>query len=144
MSGVGSYVVQSFHINGVQQTLPTMGIFTEIRKSLVDLELTTLKILLAASEHKYSEKEILENISFVMSDSTAHNLEVIEAVAEELHVAEAPRTILCNVHPFMMFQGKLKEICMDIHNSLGNEKIIQCFLFDDVEFKNESFVVKSL
>ena len=43
----------------------------------------------------------------------------------------------------MMFQGKLKEICTDIHNSLGNKKITQCFMVD-VEFKNESFVVISL
>lgn len=62
MSGVGSYVVQSFHINGVQQTLPTMGIFTEIRKSL-DLELTTLKILLAASEHKYFLRDVRQYCS---------------------------------------------------------------------------------
>ena len=43
----------------------------------------------------------------------------------------------------MMFQGKLKELCQDIHNSLGNKKITEFFLVD-VEFKNESFVIKSL
>ena len=55
MNGVGSFVVQSLTINGVQRTLPTLGIFTESRESLKDLEITTLKILPAATGHKYSE-----------------------------------------------------------------------------------------
>ena len=43
----------------------------------------------------------------------------------------------------MMFQGKIKELCQEIHDSLGKRKISECFLVD-VEFRNESFVVKSL
>ena len=54
MSGVGSYMVQSLTINGVQRSLPTLRIFTESRLSLKDLEITTLKILSAASNHKYT------------------------------------------------------------------------------------------
>ena len=44
MSGVGKYVVQSLHINGVKQSLPTTGIFTESRESLADLIKDTLKV----------------------------------------------------------------------------------------------------
>ena len=43
----------------------------------------------------------------------------------------------------MMFQGKIKELCQEIHDSLGKKKINECFLVD-IEFKNESFVLKSL
>ena len=43
----------------------------------------------------------------------------------------------------MMFQGKIKELCQDIHNSLGDKKNIESFLVD-VDFKNESFVIKSI
>ena len=43
----------------------------------------------------------------------------------------------------MMLQGKIKELCQEIHDSLGKKKISECFLVD-VEFRNESFVVKSL
>ena len=43
----------------------------------------------------------------------------------------------------MMFQGKIKGLCQDIHNSLGNKKIVESFLVD-VDFKNESFVIKSI
>ena len=42
-----------------------------------------------------------------------------------------------------MFQTKMKEICHAIHNSLGNNKLVECFLVD-IEFKHESFVIKSL
>ena len=64
-----------------------------------------------------------------MIGNTAHNLRVIGQVAEEIHVDHIPKTLLCNVHPLMMFQGKIKELCQDIHNSLGNKKnnrILSC------------------
>ena len=109
MSGVGSYIVQSLTINGVQHSLPTLGVFTESRETLKDLEITTLKIISAASGHKYTKQDILCKI----------------------------------IHPLMMLQGKIKELCQEIHNALGNKKINECFLID-VEFKNESSVVKSL
>ena len=70
-SGVGSYVVQSLTINGVQRALPTFSIFTESRELLTDLEVTTLKILSAAFFHKYSDQDILGKIDLVMSDSTS-------------------------------------------------------------------------
>ena len=142
-SGVGSYVVQSLTINGNHRALPTFGIVTESRESLKELELSTLKILSAAFMHTYSEKDILSKINFVMTDSTSHNLEVIEEVCEELEVDSVPATLLCNIHPLMMFQGKIKALCQEIHDSLGKKKINECFLVD-VEFRNESFVIKSL
>ena len=77
-----------------------------------------------------------------MIGNTAHNLRVIEQVAEEIHVDHIPKTLLCNVHPLMMFQGKTKEPCQDIHNSLGNKKIIESCLVE-VNFKNESFIMTS-
>ena len=43
----------------------------------------------------------------------------------------------------MMFQGKTKKLCQQIHDSLGNRKINECFLAD-TEFKNQSFIIKSL
>ena len=131
--GVGSHVVQSLTINGVQRSLPTLAIFPESRESLKDLELTTLQIFSDASGNKYSEQVILNKISFVMTYSIAHNIKVIGHVAEKLNVDHIPKTLLCNVHPLMM----------DIHNSLGNKKkIVESFLVD-VDFKNESFVIKS-
>ena len=69
-----------------------------------------------------------------MTYSIAHNIKVIGQVAEKLNVDHIPKTLLCNVHPLMM----------DIHNSLGNKKkIVESFLVD-VDFKNESFVIKSI
>ena len=75
MSGVGNYVVQSVTIDGKQRTLPTTGIFTESRESLAELEKSTIEILSAAKGYKYSAKDIVEKINFVMTDSTAYNLD---------------------------------------------------------------------
>ena len=47
------------------------------------------------------------------------------------------------MHPLMTFQGIIKELCQDTHNSLVIKKIIESFLVN-VDFKNESFVVKSI
>ena len=65
-----------------------------------------------------------------LDHSTAHNLKVIGQVAEErnvdhstvdnwtvrgevgeeLYVDHIPKTLLCNAHPLMMFQGKIKRL----------------------------------
>ena len=83
---------------------------TESRETLKELEIYTLKILIAASGNKYSPSDILENILFVMTDSTSHNLNVIEMVCEELEVESVPKTLLCNAHPLMLFQHKEVEV----------------------------------
>ena len=79
-----------------------------------------------------------------MTDSTSHNLKVTEAVCEELGIEDkkTPKTLLCNVHPLMMFQGKLKKVFQQIHDLIGNHKIKECFLVD-TDFHSESFIWKS-
>ena len=42
-----------------------------------------------------------------------------------------------------MFQRKIKELCQTIHDTIGKNKINDCFLVD-VEFSRESFVVKAV
>ena len=54
--------------------LPKFGIFTVLRES-AELEANALKILSAASFHRWFEKDILKRIDFVMTDSASHNLE---------------------------------------------------------------------
>ena len=77
-----SFVVQSFNINGVQRILPTLGIFTETKISLVELVQTKLEILSAATECMYTESQIMAKMDFVMTDSISHSLGVIEMVCE--------------------------------------------------------------
>ena len=87
-----------------------------------------MKILSAATGHKYSEEDIFKRVDFVMTDSTSLNLRVTGMVGKGLQVDGIPKTLLCNVQHLMMFQAKMKDICHDIHNSLGNKKIVECFL----------------
>ena len=61
----------------------------------------------------------------------------------ELEVEKALGIMLYNIHLLMMFQGKIKELCQDLDNTMGFKNIDDYFLID-VEFKNESFVLKSL
>ena len=79
----------------------------------------------AATGYKYTEAEILKKITFVMIDSTAHNICVMEKVCAEFNIDndQCPKTILCNVHPVMMFQTKLKELFNEIQDSLGTKKL---------------------
>ena len=67
-------------VNGKQRTLPTFGVITESRSTLAEVMKTTLDILSAASGYKYSSTDIVRKIDFVMTDSTAYNLKVIEKV----------------------------------------------------------------
>ena len=105
--------------------------------------LTTLNILSASTGNKYSAGDILKKISFVMSDSTSHNLGVMDLVCENLEVESVPSAILCNVHPLMMFHNKIKLLFEQIHATLGKKKIKDCFLVD-VDFHSESFVLKAI
>ena len=142
-SGVGNYVVQSFIINGKQRSLPVMSIFTESKESLKELEVTTLKILSAATGGRYSESDILSQVSFVMTDSTAHNLGVMDQVCDELKVDSKPSSLLCHVHPLLMMQRKIVETFKEIHDALGPKAIKECFLVN-VEFRNQTIVEKAL
>ena len=114
----------------MQRSLPTFGIFSETKQTLKDLTVTTINVLSAATGHKYSPKEILQRISFTMTDSTAHNIGVMDKVCEELEVETIPAQLLCNVHPLMLFQNQIKDLCQQIYNHLGKQKIQECFLVD--------------
>ena len=143
MSGVGSYVVQSLTIDGVQRVLPSFSIFTETRESLKELEVMTLRMLSASVGYRYSEKQILERIDFVMTDSTSHNLTVMDSVCEHFEANSSPKSLVCNVHPLMMFQRKVKDVFQLIHDSLGKERLVDCFLVD-VDFAREDFITKAI
>ena len=143
MSGVGNYVVHSVTINGKQLTLPTLCIFTESRESLAELEKSTMKMLSAATGYKYSAKEIVEKVNFVMTDSTAYNLEVFDSVCEDLGAEHSPTSVTYNMHVLIMFQRKAEKVFQDIHDILGHTKIKDCFLIN-IDFKKQAFIVKAL
>ena len=67
-------MVQFLTVNGVQRSLPTFSIVTETKESLKDLTIATLDILSASTGRKYTKKQILEKVSFTMTDSTSHNV----------------------------------------------------------------------
>ena len=46
-----------------------------------------------------------------MSDSTAHNLGVVEEICKDLNVKESPWSLVCNVHSLMVLDRKMKELC---------------------------------
>ena len=142
-SGVGNYVVQSLTINGVQRTLPTLSIVSESKNTLKDHYMHTLKILSAASGGNYQEQQLFKKISFRMTGSTAHNLEVVKIMDKELNSKHNPPALICNVHLLMMFQNKIKDLCQQIYDSIGKKRIKECFMVN-VEFTNESFILKAL
>ena len=141
-SGVGNYIVQSLTINDVQRTLPTLPIVSKSKKTLKDHSIQTSKLLSAASGGKYQEQQLFEKISFSMTDSLALNLGVLQMVSEKLNSEHNSPNLLCNVHPLMMFQNKIKDLCQQIHDSIGKKRLHDCFMVD-VEFTNKSFILKA-
>ena len=122
-------MVQSFSTNGKQRALPILNIFSETRASLKYLQLMKFKILATSSGWKYTEKDLIEKIDFVMTDSTAHNLGVIQDLCVELETVCVPDSLICNVHP-MMFQRKVKQVWQEIHDAFGTNTIRDCFITD--------------
>ena len=51
--------------------------------------------------------------------------------------------LLCNIHPLMMFQKKMKELSQELYDLIGKNRIKECFLVD-IDFHSERFVIKSI
>ena len=65
---------------------------------------------------------------------------------DDPEVNSVPSTLLCKVHQLMMIddiQSKLKDLCLQIHDSLGKQKTRDCFLVGN-EFQNKSSVLKAI
>ena len=52
-----------------------------------------------------------------------------------------PDSLVCHVHPMMMFQRKIKAVWQEIHESFRANTIKECFL-TNINFRNESFTYK--
>lgn len=63
-------------------------------------------MLSSATGQRYSKPDILHKISFVITDSTSHNLKVIEGVCEELEVQKALEIMLCNIQLLVSQQNQ--------------------------------------
>ena len=100
-------------------------------------------MLSASTGWKYTEKDLVEKIDFVMTDSTAYNLGVIEEVCLELEAEHIPESLVCHVHPMMMFQRKIKAVWQEIHDAFGANAIKDCFV-TDINFRSESFIYKAI
>ena len=84
-------------------------------------------MLAASTGCKYTEKELVEKIDFVVADSTCHNLGVIEEVFADLQTGSVPDSLVCHVYPMMMFQRKIKAVQQEIHDVFGANTIKECF-----------------
>ncbi len=79
-----------------------MNIASESRENLALLQETTLHILEAVSN--VQKRTLFEKLDFVMTDSTSHNKEVPELVAENNGAVKIPDHLFSNVHPALMFK----------------------------------------
>ena len=129
MNEIGNYVVPSFTVNGVHRSLPTLGVFSVSKETLKDLLKSSISpdILFTAINCNYKPNKIFKRILFVMFDSTAHNSSMVEEVCKDLNV-EVSGSLLCNVHPLMMFDWKIKELCQKLHDCVRGENLGDCFL----------------
>ena len=73
----------------------------------------------------YTEYQIMAKIDIVMAESTSHNLRVTEMVCDEVESSYIPSSIMCNIHPLMMTQHKIKQLFQSIHWKIIHNFIIQ-------------------
>ena len=105
--------------------------------------MATYRILAAATGWEYTEKDLDSKIDIVITDSAAHNLGVIEEVCKELNVEDIPDSLVCHIHPMMMFQRKIKSVWQEIHDAFGKNVIKDCFI-TEVDLRNELFIYKAI
>ena len=116
--GASSFTVQGIIINGKYRALATMSIASESKTNLAELKLTTLQILSATSG--VDAKVLFERIDFVISDQTAHNIDVELLVVKELGTEKVPNQLFCNVHPCLMFN---QVHWSQLEHAIGHDKI---------------------
>ena len=100
-------------------------------------------MLAAANAWKFNESDLVNKIDFVMTDSTAHNLGVIEDVCSVLQIENIPDSLVCHMHSMMMFQRKVKDVWEEIHEAFGTSTIKDCSI-TDIDFRNESLIYKAI
>ena len=91
--------------NFVAQSFNTRD-FCKNKKYLAELIQTTLEILSAATG-MYTKTQIMAKIDFVKTDSTSHNLGVIEIACEEIESEYVPSSLVYHIHPLIMMQPKV-------------------------------------
>ena len=123
--GAGKFSVQGISIDGVHYNFPTLTLASETRENLADMKVLVLKILSTASG--ISSEILWSKIHFSMTDSTSHNMEVDDKVAEKLGSDHVPGHLLCHVHPACMFTRKVQEMCKEIDLTIGPDKIFWSF-----------------
>ena len=89
------------------------------------LQVTIFAILSAVSG--ISKETLFSKIDFVMTDSTAHNMEVEKLLAHELDVDHVPNHLLCQVHPVFMFVRELDSVFKTIEQTIGPQKVFASF-----------------
>ena len=87
---------------------------TQTRASLKDLQVMAMRMWVASSGWKYTEKYLIEKIDFAMTDSTAYNLVAIQDVCAELKT-----------------------------ESISESSICKCASYDDVSKKGQTSVARS-
>ena len=123
--GAGSFSVQGITINGKFYLFPTLSLASETRENLASLKLVILSLLSAVSN---VPSDILWNrITFTMTDSTIHNMEVDDMVAEALDTEHVPVHLLCQAHPASMFTREMQKVFKEVDQVLGPDKIFSTF-----------------
>ena len=123
--GAGSYSVQGITVDKQYYAFPTLSLASETRENLAALKVAVLNILSVCSG--VPAETLWTKIDFLMTDSTSHNLEVAEKVAESLDSEHQPEHLLCQVHPALMFSRKLQEVWKEIDVAIGPDKIFAGF-----------------
>ena len=123
--GAGSFSVQGASIDGKFYPFPTLCLASETRENLCQMKLTILAILSTVSG--VSSEEIWKRIDFTMTDSTTHNMQVDDRVAEALGTDHVPSHLLCQVHPACMFTRQLQKLCKQVDTTIGPSKIFSVF-----------------
>ena len=127
LNHTGNFLVQLFKINGVQRILPTLGIFTETKKSLAELAQTTLEIFSAAIACMYTESQIIAKIDFVITDTLLCSTGLNEMVCEEKESEYVPSSLVCSIYPLMMMQLKVNNYFKPYMTKLETMKSVSVF-----------------
>jgi len=123
---IGTFAPSGIHINRKYLPLPTIELASETTINIAEGIKHTLDIVGAASQH--TSDELYSGVDLHMSDSTAHNINVPERVAEITNRSDVAGKLYDPVHTVLAWDNDFRKVIHEVETAMDIDKVSQGFL----------------
>ena len=116
-----AWLVQCINVKGNIIALPTLPVASKSQDNLADLLVAVIHMVAVCGG--VEAQELWYNINFTLSNSTYHNIGLVNVAATVLELQHMQDQLLRHVHVMYMFSNQLLKVFSDIEDTVGNDKV---------------------